>query len=389
MKKHLLIKVTLAALLPLLTLSCAHTLEEEVPGSRLPVGTPITMRLDFGASESVKLDVSTKAESSRADEERIHDLYVMIFCNNPEHQHHKQDKDKIYGRYFSYEHLNRQGLESLEHSNNEGWWVENKTLDTAPQEIAVAKTAGAVKISTQVCDAATVVVIANLDNSICKLGNLDDQIAYLNGIQTFEQLRSTQVRLQQDIVNRKDLFLMMGTLENVNTENMVWGTLPKNYTQDYKVSLKALDAKVKFKVSANEEFIRTVKPVNWSVNSVPDRCYLFADYDSGRAPEGTVYFDSEPAYFDGMEGDDYVFSFYMLESRNEPKAHATQYHDREKQTKHTTEKGGYGGHDYEYFVENGEWIYALPQAPYVKFDRRNLQQCPYHRNCLHRTLGRL
>ena len=368
MKKHLLIKVTLAALLPLLTLSCAHTLEEEVPGSRLPVGTPITMRLDFGASESVKLDVSTKAESSRADEERIHDLYVMIFCNNPEHHHHKQDKDKIYGRYFSYEHLNRQGLESLEHSNNEGWWVENKTLDTAPQEIAVAKTAGAVKISTQVCDAATVVVIANLDNSICKLGNLDDQIAYLNGIQTFEQLRSTQVRLQQDIVNRKDLFLMMGTLENVNTENMVWGTLPKNYNQDYKVSLKALDAKVKFKVSANEEFIRAVKPVNWSVNSVPDRCYLFADYDGGRAPEGTVYFDSEPAYFDGMEGDDYVFSFYMLESRNEPKAHATQYHDREKQTKHTTNKGGYGGDANEYFVENGEWIYALPQAPYVKFD---------------------
>ena len=52
-------------------------------------------------------------------------------------------------------------------------------------------------------------------------------------------------------MNRKDLFLMMGTLENVNTENMVWGTLPKNYNQDYKVSLKALDAKVKFKVSAN------------------------------------------------------------------------------------------------------------------------------------------
>ena len=371
MKQRFFIKTLLAVFFTLLVLSCAHTMEEDLPGCDLPVGTPITMRLDFGASDPVNLEVSTKAESSRADEERVHDLYVMIFCNNPEHNHYKQEKNKIYGRYFSYEHLNRVSLENLDNSQNEGWWVENKTMDTAPQELAVAKTTGAVKISTQVCDAATLVVIANLNNSICKVGNSEDQIAYLNGIQTLEQLKGTQVRLQQDIVNRKDLFLMMGTLgegQHINTGNMKWGTTPKNYDENYKVSLKALDAKVKFKIKYNPDNISSVRPVNWEVDNVPNRCYLFSDYNGGRAPEETVYFDSEPAYFDGMEGDWYVYSFYMLESRNEPKAHATKYHDREKQTKKTTDEEGYRGDENEFFVENGEWIYALPQAPYVKFD---------------------
>ncbi|MBE6222771.1 MAG: DUF4906 domain-containing protein [Bacteroidales bacterium] len=371
MKRRFFIKTLLAVISTLLVLSCAHTMEEDMPGSNLPVGTPITMRLDFGASDPVNLEVSTKAESSRADEERVHDLYVMIFCNNPEHNHYKQEKNKIYGRYFSYEHLNRVSLENLDNSQNEGWWVENKTMDTAPQESSVAKTTGAVKISTQVCDAATLVVIANLNNSICKVGNSEDQIAYLNGIQTLEQLKGTQVRLQQDIVNRKDLFLMMGTLggeQHINTGDMKWGTTPKNYDENYKVSLKALDAKVKFKIKYNPDNISSVRPVNWEVDNVPNRCYLFSDYNGGKAPEETVYFDSEPAYFDGMEGDWYVYSFYMLESRNEPKAHATQYHDREKQTKKTTDEGGYRGNENEFFVENGEWIYALPQAPYVKFD---------------------
>ena len=371
MKQRFFIKTLLAVFFTLLVLSCAHTMEEDLPGCDLPVGTPITMRLDFGASDPVNLEVSTKAESSRADEERVHDLYVMIFCNNPEHNHYKQEKNKIYGRYFSYEHLNRVSLENLDNIQNEGWWVENKTMDTAPQELAVAKTTGAVKISTQVCDAATLVVIANLNNSICKVGNSEDQIAYLNGIQTLEQLKGTQVRLQQDIVNRKDLFLMMGTLgegQHINTGNMKWGTTPKNYDENYKVSLKALDAKVKFKIKYNPDNISSVRPVNWEVDNVPNRCYLFSDYNGGRAPEETVYFDSEPAYFDGMEGDWYVYSFYMLESRNEPKAHATKYHDREKQTKKTTDEEGYRGDENEFFVENGEWIYALPQAPYVKFD---------------------
>ena len=362
------------AALALLVPSCSRTMEEEIPGSNLPEGAPITMRIDFGAGDVVNLDVSTKAEAAPADEERIHDLYVMIFCDG-EGDGHVTRGQKIYGRYFSYEHL-QSSLSALDSSPNEGWYVENRSVDGT-----VTKTRGAVKISTKVCSSAKLVVIANVDNGICKLGDQEDVLDFLNGIRTYDQLRQTQVKLTQDIVNRKDLFLMLGVPEdgsgnpkNVNTGEMVWGTTSPStsYNPEYRVYLRPVDAKVKFKIRVNETNISAAKAVYWEVCNVPNRCYLFSDYDEGRAPDGTVYFGTEQAYFEGTveEGGStwYVFSFYMLESRFAAKAHADEYYKREKQTKTNTDKTGYGGDPSEYYVENGEWIYALPNAPFVKFD---------------------
>ena len=345
-----------------------------MPVSSLPDGAPITMRLNFGAYDLMDLDVSTKAEASPADEERIHDLYVMIFCNDESDQQNYHNK--IYGRYFSYEHLFLD-LDDLDSNPNEGWWVANKTLETA--QSPVDKTYGAVKISTKVCSKATLVVIANVDNAICSLGDEEDPIGYLNSIHTLDQLRSTVVKLNQDIVNRKDLFLMKGVADNVNTGKMIWNN--ESGSSDFdetRLELEKLDAKVKFKIRSNPQlqYISAIKTMHWGVCNVPDRCYLFSDYDEGRAPEGTIYFDSEQAYFEGTEEDAegkwYTFSFYTLESRHQPKASASSYNDREKQQKINTGKDGYTGPDSQEFgnnyVENGEWIYASPHAIYVKFD---------------------
>ncbi len=332
------------------------------------------MCINFGTDNLVNLDVSTKAEAAPADEERIHDLYVMIFCDG-EGEGHVTRGQKIYGRYFSYEHL-LPSLSALDSSPNEGWWVENRSIDNT-----VTKTRGAVKISTKVCSSAKLVVIANVDNGICKLGDQDDVLDYLNGIRTYDQLRQTQVKLTQDIVNRKDLFLMLGVPEdgagnpkNVNTGEMVWGTTSPSteYNLDYRVYLRPVDAKVKFKIRVNETNISAAKAVYWEACNVPNRCYLFSDYDEGRAPEGTVYFGAEQAYFEGTVEEGgytwYVFSFYMLESRFAAKAHADEYYKREKQAKTDIDKTGYGGDPSEHYVENGEWVYALPNAPFVKFD---------------------
>lgn len=360
--------------------------------SALPEGTPITMRIDFSASDLIDLNVSTKVEATSADEERIHDLYVLIFCKG-EGQGHVPG-NKIYGRYFSYEHL-ESTLSALDGSPNEGWWVENRNIqDPEHPERYVSKTKGAVKISTKVCSEAIVVVIANIDNGVCQLGKDDnfgnDMLAFLNGIRTYEEFRKTQVKLTQDVVNRKDLFLMMGfpedgsrRLRTVNTGSMIWGTNPSSpsYDPDYKINLRAVDAKVKFKVRINDPnnnvpYISAAKAVYWQVCNTPDRCFLFSDYAPdgspvGTVPQGTIFFDTEQAYFEGTEGEWYVFSFYMLESRFGPKAHATDYYQREKQVKTVTQKDGYGVNDDQYgqyYVENGEWIYASPYAPYVKFD---------------------
>lgn len=379
--------------LALLAASCARTIEADLGVNGLPEGTPITMRIDFGSCDLIDLDVSTKAEATPADEERIHDLYVLIFCDG-EGDGHVNRGQKIYGRYFNYEHL-ASSLSALDNSPNEGWWVENRTLDQVTNP--VSKTRGAVKISTRVCNNARLVVIANINNGVCKLGDKEDVVEYLNSIRTYDDLRKTQVKLTQDVVNRKDLFLMLGFPEDgngnpktVNTGEMVWGTtIPQTtYYENYRVYLRTVDAKVKFKIRVNDPnspytYISAAKAVHWEVCNTPNRCYLFSDYAPAGtpagtypAPEGTVYFDTEPAYFEGTVEEGgftwYVFSFYMLESRFAPKAQAVNYYDRERQSKTITDQTGYEGNPSDqygdHYVENGEWIYALPNAPYVKFD---------------------
>ena len=251
-------------------------------------------------------------------------------------------------------------------------------------------------------------MIANVDNGICKLGDQEDVLDYLNGIWSYDELIQTQVKLTQDVVNRKDLFLMLGVPEdgvgnpkNVNTGEMVWHTdagsssLENHSNTNYQVKLKPVDAKVKFKVRINNpeitaeygEYISAAKAVYWQVCNAPDRCYLFSDYRPEEAPEGTypapdgtVYFDSEPAYFEGTvteDGDEwYVFSFYMLESRFAARASASNYYQRELRDKTDTGKTGYTveeGYPYiqrddDHYVENGDWIYADTYAAYAKFD---------------------
>ena len=389
MKK--IIRTGFIAILALLALSCSR-FEEEAPARRhyLPDGTPVMLNISFGSSEMVELNVGTRAESSAADESRIHDLYVMIFDNSTLQN---GSPKKIYGRYFSYEHL-ASDLSSLDSNPNEGWWVENKTLPGITP--AVTTTAGAVKISTTVCSNALLVVLGNVTNAVSSMSDnpdLDD-IAYLNGIATLDELRGTKITLEQDVVNRKDLFLMMGTMGKIgpsdaehstlNTHDMIWGETPKEYNSTYKLLLQPLDAKVKFMVRCNRDNIDAEKAVYWTVCSTPDKCYLFGDYNAGAAPDDAVFFDSESAYFESTEvaddpgySDWYVFTFYTLENKQARKKHATAYHDREKQIKTDTGNGGYewwtlNGNQREYhsgnYVSNGKWEYANDLATYVKFD---------------------
>lgn len=386
-----IIRTGFIAILALLALSCSR-FEEEAPARRhyLPDGTPVMLNISFGSSEMVELNVGTRAESSAADESRIHDLYVMIFDNSTLQN---GSPKKIYGRYFSFEHL-ASDLSSLDSNPNEGWWVENKTLPGITP--AVTTTAGAVKISTTVCSNALLVVLGNVTNAVSSMSDdpdLDD-IAYLNGIATLDELRGTKITLEQDVVNRKDLFLMMGTMGKIgpsdaehstlNTHDMIWGETPKEYNSTYKLLLQPLDAKVKFMVRCNRDNIDAEKAVYWTVCSTPDKCYLFGDYNAGAAPDDAVFFDSESAYFESTEvaddpgySDWYVFTFYTLENKQARKKHATAYHDREKQIKTDTGNGGYewwtlNGNQREYhsgnYVSNGKWEYANDLATYVKFD---------------------
>ena len=93
MRKTFRIFFLLTALL--LATSCVR---EMLPTTfRLADGAPVTLKLDFGSTLPMDVQVGTKAEASRADESHVHDLYVLIFDNDDDNGR------KFYGRYFSYE----------------------------------------------------------------------------------------------------------------------------------------------------------------------------------------------------------------------------------------------------------------------------------------------
>ncbi len=349
-------------LLPFLLLA-ASCIREQLPTHfSLPEGSPVNLKLDFGSSLPLDVQVGTKAEASRADESNVHDLYVLIF---------DQNGDKFYGRYFSYEQQ-VSSLRKLEDANNECWFVSNKTISGVTP--AVNETKGAVKISTQAHANCTLVVLANISNALTSLDG-QDPVTRLNALQDLTELQSVQVVLEQATVNRENLFLMLGS-RAIDTDDpgMVWGTLGNNdtptYSPDYNITLSPVDAKVKFRVKVDSRFIDAIRTRYWNVNRAPSACYL---YPNEQDPGDISYFDTDNAYFEGEEAVDgepgakwQVFCFYMLENRLAPLGTPASYHERERQQK--VPDPATHGDDRNDYVKNTDWVYSNPNSTYVKFN---------------------
>lgn len=359
-----------------------------MPGGKKhrPDGTPVTLLVPFCAQEMLDVSVTTKAEASGVDESRIHDLYVMIFDNN-----HLVDLDgdevgdspkKLYGHYFSYDHQ-KASLSELDADIHECWYVKNKEISGG-----ITNTTGAVKISTETCSDAILVVIANVQNAVMNLDGKNG-LERLNEVQHLEELQGIEVQLEQDVVNRKDLFLMTGTFTKdggLHTDDLEWGTVAEGYNSDYTVELSPVDAKVQFKIKVNKTNISAVTPVYWQVYNTPDRCYLDPSFDEEKAPRDIRYFKSQKYYFEETKEEDgdtyYVFTFYILESRLYRNKPATKYYQREIRSKHIDGEesdklpdtagpeysGTYDDDIGQHYVNNGEWEYAPANAAYVQFD---------------------
>ena len=359
-------------------LSCGREFDEsQDPGKQLlPAGVPTMLTIPFGASDLYDVSVGTRSDAGTVNESHIHDLYVMIFDNDDTSTGSAR---KIYGRYFNFEHK-RESLSELNSKDNECWYVENKDLSGS-----VAATKGAVKVSTMTRDDVVIVVLANVENAVASL-DPDDEIGRLNSIVDLDELRGLTVTLEQDVVNRKDYFLMLGTLGyddgvTVSTREMRWN-LPApddlEYNPGYTVTLRNVNAKVKFRIKVNTDNISDVTPVYWQVCSAPRNCYLFPDYDGTRPPEDVSYFNSQTLYFEETQTDEltgdtyYCFCFYILENRLSPTKPALNYYQRELRRKLDTGEAGYKGPESPEFgsnyVRNGDWEYANPNSTYVRFD---------------------
>lgn len=351
-------------LLPVV-LSCRREMEVPVRES-LPEGTPVVLTLGFGADDLADVQIGTKAEVSRADESRVHDLYVLIF---------DEDGDKIYGRYFTYEHqyTDLTGEDGLLEQSNEGWYVDNLLrTDTDPSK----KTKGVVKISTIAEDNCTLVLLANIDNTVTSIKDPDDpkkqEHSALDWLSksdlTWDDFEKANVTLEQNVVNRSNLFLMMGMLTDINTGLISWdktsGSSTGDYGTDYRVILTPMDAKIKFRIRYDETNISSIIARHWKAYNLPDRCMLGS---SEKTPSeiGTLFFNTDELYFEGTEtvGDVtwHVFSFYMLESKPVRRKSimdesTPSYYLRDKKDKN--EDG----------TNKETWEYAPLDGAYVKFD---------------------
>ena len=288
-----------------------------------PEGTPVTLNIGFGYPKRDEINIATRAESSRADESRIHDLYVMIFDGNG---------NKFYGRYFTYEHLIN-SLDDLDSHSNEGWYVENSD-----------NSRGVVKIATQAKEDCKLVMLANVTSTITSL-NHKDPVEVLAAIDTYEELTNVRVTLEQEILNRGDLFMMLGMMSDVSTGSLTWGSISAGNAiynkpgDEYQLQLRPLDAKVKFYITYNTANIDPEKcdPRKWWAYNVPSKCYLIPRVGQ---PDDIDFFDTEKTFFEGKEtvnGKEWdVFSFYMLENCQDPKVSimssgSPSYYLREKE----------------------------------------------------------
>ena len=359
MKKRIVVYAIVAPLLLLLG-ACAREPWDDV-NERLPDGTPVTLTIGFGSSTMTQVDVRTKVEASEAEEARVHDVYVMLFDANDGY-------NKIYGRYFSYEHL-KTSLEALNDSRSECWYVANKTQRGISPVIEY--TEGAVKVSTVAKGSCRLVLLANVSNTLMSLGG-DDPIDRLNRVTCYSDLDDIQIRLKQDVVERKNLFLMMGQQDGFDTGSMTWNTggTGTTYNPATRITITPIDAKVTFRIKVNPDYISAVTPKYWQVFKVPKTCNLLETTNGGQDPTDVAPFDTGETYFEnvitvnegGVDVEYHTFTFYMLENRFAPiSAGMTSYHDRELQVKDDDP-------DHPGFKKNGDWVYANRNSTYVTFD---------------------
>ena len=351
--------VTILLLFAFSAVSCIREVVDEAH-ERYPDGSHVTMTIPFFTQDGLDVQMGTKAEADSSDETRVHDVFVLLF---------DKDGNRFYKYYFTYEHM-VSTISVLDSQKNDAWYVNHSGSGTV----------GAVKLATESKKGCTLVVIANVANTISSLDG-KDAVSRLSEITTLAQLKTVKVTLEQEVVNRSDLFLRVGVMEGVDTGSIKWGVMDggtPEYTEvdgHKQVQLKAVDAKVKFHVTYNTTNFNVDKcsPRYWKVFNAPSSCYLF---EQDEDPEDVTFFNTGETYFEGTETTTkdevtttwQVFTFYMLENRqsiNVPRKiePVNDYYLRELQEK--DDNPDYPEGEY---VTNGKWVHAPEDGTYVQFD---------------------
>ena len=223
-------------------------------------GLPTTVRLKFDTGENW---VITRAEQNTDLEDRVNNLYVLVF-------------DGAGNRHPIGQNFFTEG-NALTHDDND-------------------YSRGKVSFSTTSFGGATIVAIANLNTPTIQT-SYDIYAADLDKITTLSELEGLVMKMNSQSVDRGASFMMTGYAKKGDETVVDIPSYESGQSVDFTLQLERTDAKVKFEVTAvlpeDKQGIWTnfsFRPTGWTVKQVPEQSLVLPSED-GQDAEG-AYFNS-------------------------------------------------------------------------------------------------
>lgn len=320
--------------------------------------------------------VDTKAAQPTYYEYLVQNIYIFMFLDNQRVKtstsfFEPSPSSSSIGQITSYEHKEADGKES-----------GVLTFETATGQNMILCAVANIGTSNSVLDTKATTSESGSSNVVT-----EDDIACMDAIKTYDELKALSVSLDEESIFRGASFLMTGEVP-IN--------LSAGQNLNVEIPLKRADSKITFNVSAAARAanIKDMKfiPGKWRVVNVPKRTWVLPptvtagatlDEDLDATTEAS-HFCSESTIgerqFEGAVANTEnsgTFTFYMYENLKTPKQNITDtdnpnytttdesaplYALREKQTK-TAATTGVSGQQYV----NGDYVYAPKFATYVVF----------------------
>ena len=319
---------------------------------RVVEGIPVTVRLGFQSSEAT---VETRSAQGQEYEDRVHNVYILIF----------DEHGDIHDRFFCKP---GSGL----------------SYDTGNDLLS----SGYLIFNTTSLNNATIVGIANLadgsTSTAYSVARTD-----LDAVTTLDELKSMVMTMRDQSVYRSAYFMMTGYAK---VKNPAVGTDPtlvtipaleaqQTATLECTLQLERTDAKVQFKVSsAIPEGVSwtdfSFQPTGWSVKQVPNQSLILPKDEADASGnwdadgEGCTYFDSPSQEFETFNRDKNglykggSFVFYMPENRKKYKREIKETDDDGNLKYALRDKRETSGTDGNVTV--GDFLYANDNSTYVE-----------------------
>lgn len=314
------------------------------PGGKTQEGLPARVNLAFNVAES---QVETRVAQPTENERGVRNLYVFIFTPAGE----------VHLRQF-------------------------ETLSQAADK-------GVLTFDTESLNDAQIVCVANLTTEGVH-SSYEVTKETLDAIQSLDELKQLEMKLQEKTVERSSQFMMTGYAYDNNNPNSTTVTIPgreggETATLECTLRPERTDAKIEFVVKTEIPTDKADKwsdfdftPRTWRVVNVPAQSMLLPKETGDADGDQCEYFSTDPLPFETEERDENYkfqkggFVFYMPENRKTPAQTISgdgltdeQLYALREERNHKNEDKDFSnrpGQEYE----NGAFTYAPENSTYVE-----------------------